>query len=407
MSSTFNPIESDKKVEKVGLFKRSLPVVPNGKAFVYIGNGGEYLTLMPNDKPTHGEMRWGKYNVVYTIDLSTKVLEISREFESKDPLENFKLVIEYTLKVSDPYKVVQNNVSDVASIIEKQVTRKIERLTTLYTVDQLDDLQKDLTRLTTDDSIVESFESHGIELADFYIKASLSEVAINRLKQGREEQRRLEEQREREKLQIELQREKERMKQQYEKELDQQRQKEEEERSRRQREREQEDLKYERERQVLLHELEKQKQQQEEELKSFKLQKDQEQRMIKLEHTKKIIDSTEDKRQLELYLSENMGDIKDALNSLREKDKEDRREFWDMLVKIKELKIMDENYDFVEIFKKMAPSQGYYMNSTQATQIDSSEPRHLISNPKDFPEDEFDLDLDESFNIDQQKGQKS
>lgn len=399
MVSTFNPILKEDKVEKMGLFKKNIPTAPNGKALVYIGNGGEHLTLFPNERPTRGEMRWGKYHVVYTVDLSTKVLELKREFESKDPLEKFNVIIEYTLKVSNPYQVVSNNVNDVAMVLEKQVIRKIERLTTMHTVDNLDELQVALTQLTTDDALFDRLESQGIELADFYLKASLTDATLNRMKQRKEEQ-----------VQLELARERQKMKREFEKELETVRRQEEEEHERIRREREQDELRYQREREKLEHELEKQRQAQKEEIDQKELKKQQETRLVKLDYTKKIIAATNDKRELELYLSENQDDIKDALKSLRDKDREDRQEFWDMLVKMKEIGIMDDNYEFVEIFKSMSANQGFVSTgAAHVTQLDSNRPTHFIENPNNLSAEDYNLEEeDDSFNIDSvSEGQKS
>ena len=119
----FNPILKEEKLSTFSLFKNKIDYPSKGKAFVYVAKSGEKLVIFPHERPTSGEMRWNKYHTRYTIDISEKMVEFNKELESKDPLEKFRINIEYLLKVQDPKIVIEGTDTNIAETVERKIIR--------------------------------------------------------------------------------------------------------------------------------------------------------------------------------------------------------------------------------------------------------------------------------------------
>ncbi|WP_442596643.1 hypothetical protein [Neobacillus sp. D3-1R] len=366
------PIEHDEKLGKMGLFSRNVPTAPSGKSLVLVGNS-EKTVLYPNQKPTRGEIRWGNYHTAYTVDMATKFLEKTFEVDSKDPLEKYKVSLECSIVVNSPIKIIENYVTDAESLIFNIVSKRVERVTSLYSIDQVEEAKEAVLKLTADSSLIDRIESQGFEVQDIYLKLNLSDSALLLQKNRREEKERMAFEREREKMkqeferELELQRneeerERQRMRQQFEKELEMNRLKNEQE--------------LERERATLG---------------KIKVETELSEKEMKANHMKKLISESNDKTELMMIFSENKEDILDVLKTVRQENKEDRKEILDMYVKLKQLDMLDEDSEIVEFFKNMAVSQTFQNSGVlqiAATTADDS--KHLLNEPKHVKEIDID-----------------
>lgn len=111
------------------------PRAEPGTALVLVG-GSSPIVLWPGSSPTPGEGAFGGYTGAYTVDLSPRPIEISNaSVAAKDGL-NFLFNFEASYRVSDPVRVVNEQLSDGDALLRNVLLASVRRETKRFAVEE-------------------------------------------------------------------------------------------------------------------------------------------------------------------------------------------------------------------------------------------------------------------------------
>ncbi|MDZ8110055.1 MAG: hypothetical protein RM338_31280 [Nostoc sp. DedQUE12a] len=128
--NTYNPILKKEEVSRWRILQPR-PIPDPETALVLSAEGQSLLVIKEGEKgPTSGEMLWGKYNLVYTIDTSKHPLRFACSLPCKTDAFDFQADVNFTCKVSDPLMIVRDNIRDVIQVLKplsEEMMRTISR----------------------------------------------------------------------------------------------------------------------------------------------------------------------------------------------------------------------------------------------------------------------------------------
>lgn len=173
---------SQNPVEKVGLFA-SPPASSQDVALVYLDKRNEYTVLQNGNSLTKSELRWGKFQTVYEVDVRGRTLEITNEFKSSDPLDKFNITVEFVYSVVDPIQMVRRSEEVIEETIIRMLLRSINQLSQKHTVEEKFELEGQIENLIQSTEFGTRMNELGFQVYEIrYVKIDISEEAESRLR---------------------------------------------------------------------------------------------------------------------------------------------------------------------------------------------------------------------------------
>ena len=192
MADTYNPINR-KELKGWRLFRERL--VPGAqKALVFSREGKPLLTIKPGEKGiTSGEMVWGKYNVLYTVDLTEHPLSFRCDLPCKTDAFVFHAEVTFMCSVHDPATIVQRNVTDVRQVLKPLIVEVMRNKSRDYDIEESGIAERDIS-----DVVKEAIYDAGFQVDRFVLQLSLEEEIREQIR----EKKRIQKQTEIEKIRI-------------------------------------------------------------------------------------------------------------------------------------------------------------------------------------------------------------
>lgn len=146
---TYDPIlEEGNYINK---FFAEIPVPKSGTEIIlYATSTGKklFITKEPGIKPK--DIHKGKYDRKIVIDMHSKPVSFREEYQSRDAGVNFNIEVNASVKVTEADVVWENDIHDVAQILEREMSPKISDAAAMYSLDDVRVLQQDLRNILGD-----------------------------------------------------------------------------------------------------------------------------------------------------------------------------------------------------------------------------------------------------------------
>ncbi|MFB2891602.1 hypothetical protein ACE1CI_01530 [Aerosakkonemataceae cyanobacterium BLCC-F50] len=206
MSDTYNPILTKEELGRWRIFQQR-PVPEPGTALVFFGEGQTLVSIIQGQKGlTGGEMFWGKYNLLYKVDMSEHPLSFRCDLPCKTDAFDFHAEVKFNCLVHDPEMIVRRNVTDVRKILEPLIIEVMRNMSREYEVEQSGIAEREIG-----DRVKKEVYDVGFQLNRFTLTLSLEQETRDRIR----EKKRIQETTELEKINIqgmlELEKEKQKL----------------------------------------------------------------------------------------------------------------------------------------------------------------------------------------------------
>ncbi len=110
------------------------PKAEPGKVLVLSGGHGN-IVLWPGQKPTPGEAAWGAYNSVYEIDMGARDLSFVTSIPARGGDAAFQLTFSAGYKVSDPIRVINEQLVNPEPLLRRVITESSSRVTEKFDIE--------------------------------------------------------------------------------------------------------------------------------------------------------------------------------------------------------------------------------------------------------------------------------
>jgi D-ribose pyranose/furanose isomerase RbsD len=201
MGIKHNPILSKEEIGGWRIFQKR-PIPDPGTALVLSGEGQPLLTIKQgNNGITSGEIRWGKYNSIYKIDVTDFPLNFQCILPCATDAFDFKAEVKFTCSVKDPEIIIQRNITDIGAVLEPLIIEVMRRISRKYQVED-----SGAAELAISNSIKQAIYDEGFNIPQLVITLSLEEEARKRIREVKRLQEEVNIEKERQAL--ELQKEK-------------------------------------------------------------------------------------------------------------------------------------------------------------------------------------------------------
>ncbi|WP_026730996.1 hypothetical protein [Fischerella sp. PCC 9605] len=176
MANTYSPIFS-KEPLRGGLFQRR-PVPEPGIALVFSGDGQPLLTIAQGQRgPTKGEMVWGKYNLLYKVDMTEHPLSFRCDLPCTTDAFDFHAEVKFNCSVHNPEIIVRRNVTDVYEVLEPLIVEVMRSMSRNYEFKEVGIAEREIG-----DRVKQEVYDAGFQLNRFVLKLSLEQEVRDRIR---------------------------------------------------------------------------------------------------------------------------------------------------------------------------------------------------------------------------------
>ncbi len=199
MTEIYNPILIREEISRWRILQ-SRPIPDPGTALVFSGEGQSLLTIKQGEKgPTSGEMLWGKYHLVYKVDMTEHPLRFVCNLPCKTDAFDFQADVKFTYAVHDPEMIVKRSVTDVRRVLEPLITEVMRNISRKYEVEESGAAEREIS-----DHIKKAIYDQGFSVYQFTVSLFLEQEARERIR----DKKRLQDEIEREKIRQALEKQK-------------------------------------------------------------------------------------------------------------------------------------------------------------------------------------------------------
>lgn len=199
MAEIYNPILSTEEIPRWRILQQR-PVPDPGTALVFSGEGQPLLTIKQGERgPTSGEMLWGKYNLVYKVDMTEYPLGFACNLPCATDAFDFQAQVKFSSSVRDPEMIVRRNVTDVCALLQPLIIEVMRGISRKYEVEESGSAEHEISN-----SVKKAIYDEGFNLYQFTVTLSLEREARERIR----EKKRIQEEIQLEKVRQDLEKEK-------------------------------------------------------------------------------------------------------------------------------------------------------------------------------------------------------
>lgn len=135
MSQNINLIIGKEEIKKLTLFPR-IPEPEPGVAIVLYSNSREPVTLMPGQRLSSGEKRWGNFKNAYKVDITEHSCIFNYELISQSDIYKFVAEFSVTYFVGNPSDVVNKSINNPEEKIRNFIKDESDYITKRYDIEK-------------------------------------------------------------------------------------------------------------------------------------------------------------------------------------------------------------------------------------------------------------------------------
>ncbi len=173
MSELHNPI-----IGREELSRWRTPVPDANTALVFIGDGQPTFTITEGQKGlTKGEILWGKYSLIYKVNLSDFPIAFNCNLPCATDAFDFQAEVRFLVSVRDPEIIVRRNITDLYSVLEPLITDEMRRISRKYQVEQSGGAEEEISA-----NLKTKIYDEGFNFKNLTVQLSLEEEARERIR---------------------------------------------------------------------------------------------------------------------------------------------------------------------------------------------------------------------------------
>ncbi|BAZ11232.1 hypothetical protein NIES4071_30580 [Calothrix sp. NIES-4071] len=189
MPELHNPI-----ISREELSRWRTPIPDANTALVFLGDGQPTFTLTESQKGlTKGEILWGKYSLVYKVNLSDFAMAFKCNLPCATDAFDFQAEVKFLASVREPEIIVRRNITDLYAVLQPVITDEMRRISRKYEVEQSGAAEEEISA-----NLKVTIHQEGFNFKNLTVQLSLEEEARERIRR----KKRLEEEHEIEKTRI-------------------------------------------------------------------------------------------------------------------------------------------------------------------------------------------------------------
>ncbi|MDQ0231387.1 hypothetical protein [Metabacillus malikii] len=156
------------KPVKFSFFEKQ-PASSMSQAFVYTNEDNHFLVVKNGDRITRSDLRAGKYNKMYIVNMSTLNFQYENEVPSQDRGRKFFVDLSIDYKVVDPISLIQQNAGEIVTYIQKKLPYWLEEITSDYPVSEAKRVKRHIEDLHEHSSMVAGLKQVGVAVTDINV----------------------------------------------------------------------------------------------------------------------------------------------------------------------------------------------------------------------------------------------
>lgn len=176
----YNPILATEENPRWNLFQ-AVPSPEPGVALVLFREGHPLITLLPGDRLTSGEIRWGKYRKIYKIDISSHTFSFAVTLPCQSDAFDFNASVQVTCSVNNPALIVKHRIADAQPILTDLITNTMRSISRKYDVEKSEEAERDIDMTLNSQTYDVGFILHRV-----IIRLTLEEDARTYIRQLRQ-----------------------------------------------------------------------------------------------------------------------------------------------------------------------------------------------------------------------------
>ncbi|WP_299092889.1 hypothetical protein [uncultured Metabacillus sp.] len=145
------------------------------QAFVYTNAENNYLVVKNGDRISRSDLRAGKYNKVYIVNMSTLNFHYEKEVPSQDRGRQFLVDLSIDYKVVDPISLIQQDAGEIVSYMKKKLPYWLEEITVDYPITEAKRVKRHIEDLHEHSSMVTGLKQVGVAIKDINVLVKQSE----------------------------------------------------------------------------------------------------------------------------------------------------------------------------------------------------------------------------------------
>ncbi|GET37823.1 SPFH domain-containing protein [Microseira wollei] len=178
MADTYNPILSREEIGRWRLFQ-SRPVPDPGTALVFSGEGQPLLSIKQGQRgPTSGEIVWGKYNLLYKVDMTEHPLSFQCNIPCATDAFDFHAEVRFICSVREPEMIVRRNVTDVRQFLEPLIVEVMRSISRNYEVEESEVAERQISN-----RVKQEIYDAGFQLNRFVLTLYLEQEVRDRIRE--------------------------------------------------------------------------------------------------------------------------------------------------------------------------------------------------------------------------------
>jgi hypothetical protein len=173
MPELHNPI-----IGREELSRWRTPVPDANTALVFLGNGQPTFTIRESQKGlTKGEILWGKYSLVYKVNLSDFPIAFNCNLPCATDAFDFQAEVRFLVSVREPEIIVRRNITDLYSVLQPLITDEMRRISRKYQVEESGAAEQEISA-----NLKTKIYDEGFNFKNLTVQLSLEEEARERIR---------------------------------------------------------------------------------------------------------------------------------------------------------------------------------------------------------------------------------
>ncbi|MCP2728356.1 hypothetical protein [Limnofasciculus baicalensis] len=178
MTDTYNPILSKEDIKRWALLQKR-PTPEPGIALVFSGEGQPLIALIQGQMGiTRGEMVWGKYNLLYKVDLTEHPLSFQFKLPCATDAFDFQAELKFICSVQEPEKIISRGITDVRLFLEPIMAEIMRNISRNYQVEESADAERDISL-----KVKRAIYDEGFQVYRFVLTLSLEQEIRDRIRE--------------------------------------------------------------------------------------------------------------------------------------------------------------------------------------------------------------------------------
>lgn len=152
----------------------SEPVSSNELTFVYKNSNNEYKIISDGQQLQKSDFLTKKYSFRYSVSRVPFGYKHDHNYASKVPGKNFRVIVNITVKVVDPEKIVKMGLDNLKKHLDDNMHYWIQPITEEYSIEEFQQIKQKMQLIKSESTIVAELAEYGLQVTELKALVRLS-----------------------------------------------------------------------------------------------------------------------------------------------------------------------------------------------------------------------------------------